>query len=61
MARTPFLFSFSKKVTLRWFSEICTMNTYSDFMEVIGSKNHMFTNRKISYYFRKKIIDSNKR
>ena len=26
-----------------------------------GSKNKMFTNRKKSYYFRKKIIHSNKR
>ena len=37
------------------------MNTYLDFRETIGSKNRMFANKKNSYYFRKKIIDSNER
>ena len=37
------------------------MNTDLDIGETIGSKNKMFTNRKESYYFRKKIIDSDKR
>ena len=38
------------------------MNTYLGFGETIGFKNKMFTNgKKKSYYFRKKIIDSNKR
>ena len=60
MARTLLLFSVSKKVTLRRFSEICPSlaNTYLDFGETIGSKNKMFTNGKKSYYFRKKIRDN---
>ena len=37
------------------------MNTYLDIGETISSKNKMFTNRKELYYFRKEIIDSDKR
>ena len=37
------------------------MNVYLDFGETIGSKNKIFTNTKKSYYFRKKIIHSNKK
>ena len=43
-----------------WLSE-WLMNSYMDFGKTIGSKNEMITNRKKSNYFRKKIIDSNKR
>ena len=65
MASTLFLFSASKKVTRR-FSEKCTFSCIIRYVNeylfgLWGSKNKMFTNRKKSYSFRKKIVYSNKR